>query len=81
VNIANTFYGEFASGRWSKKQWATLVYALIGEILSEGRKIENYEAYIYAALKSIARSHDLKNGKVIFKERNSKVELYNWLED
>ena len=81
VNIANEFYGEFASGRWSKKQWVTLIYALISEILSEGRKIDNYEAYIYAALKSIARSHDLKNGKVIFKERNSKVELYNWLED
>lgn len=81
LDIANKHYGEFASGRWSKKQWSTLTRTFISEILAEGRKIENHEAYIYGALKNIARSHDLKDGKVTFTERNSKVVLYNWLED
>lgn len=81
LNIANEFYGEFASGRWSKKQWNTLVYKLIDDIIVRKVNARSYKKYIHGALTRIARHHDLNNGKVEFENEGGKVRLYNWLED
>ena len=79
VNIGNDYYSEFASGRWSKKEWTTIINQFTSECLD--RKIINPKAYIKASLEEIARRHDLKNGKVEPKFKSSGIlPLYNWLE-
>jgi hypothetical protein len=84
INIADDYYGEFASGRWSKETWFKLTDKLTNEIIDNGSKITNPRNYIYSCLKKIAYSHDLKNGKVDFELKrleNSKVPFYNWLDE
>lgn len=79
-NIANEFYTEFSVGRWSKKQWQTIVNRISLEIISDERSISNHRKYIYSWLKKIAYSHDLKNGKIeIEYNGEGTVPFYDWL--
>lgn len=83
IKIADNYYSEFATGRWSKKQWFTLTDKITTEIIERGTKINNPENYIHSCLKGAAYKHDYKNGKVEFKfeSEDGKVPFYNWLED
>jgi hypothetical protein len=81
VNIGNEFYSELAAGRYSKKQWNTVLNQFAEETAERGEKLKDGRAYVYASLKDIARKHDLKYGKVEFKSQASgNVPLYNWLD-
>jgi hypothetical protein len=82
VKIGNDYYSEFASGRYSKKQWNNLIDKLTTEIVEREVKLKDGRAYMLECLRGIAHKHDLKNGKVEFEyERNGKVPLYNWLDE
>lgn len=87
TNSCNKFYNVFAVGRWSKKQWNTLIVKFVTETIEEGRyrnvSIENIEGYAYVSIKSMAYKFDIKNGvKVLNDKINNKIEapFYNWLE-
>ena len=81
LKLTDEFYTEFATGRWSKKQWFIITDKLTTEIIDNKIDLTNPEKYIHASLKNIAHSHDLKNGKVDFEKRfkNSKFPHYDWL--
>jgi DNA-binding Lrp family transcriptional regulator len=81
VNIGNDFYSEFAAGRYSKKQWSTIIDKLTTEIVEREVKLRDGRAYMLACLEGIAHKHDLKNGKVEFEfERKRNGPFYNWLD-
>lgn len=40
INICNEYYGDFAPGRWSKKQWLTIVDKYVTELIDNEKHIE-----------------------------------------
>jgi len=79
-------YNEFASGRWSKIDYFKIANKFINEVIEDGRYLnipeEKVEGYVYQSLKNISYKSDYKHGKIKFEpNQNSKVPLYNWLED
>jgi hypothetical protein len=81
VNIGNDYYSEFASGRWSKRQWKNIIDKLTTEIVEREVKLRDVKAYMLGCFENIAYSHDLKNGKIeIEYEQRGNVPFYNWLE-
>jgi hypothetical protein len=82
IDICNTFFKTFASGRWSKKQWNKVIELFVDELLEDGRMsfVDNVEGYIRNSLKNIAYRHDFKNGKVDEPEKVGNMPFYNWLE-
>ncbi|MEH7114521.1 hypothetical protein V7124_19470 [Neobacillus niacini] len=67
IDICNSFYKDYAPGRWSKKQWVTIVQAYVDEFIRDKRykqvKEENFNNYIKSSFDNIARKHDIKYGK------------------
>jgi DNA-binding MarR family transcriptional regulator len=82
INLCNEHYAELSVGRWSKKQWNTLVNKFVDEIIEEDREIQYPKAYIIESLQTMAYKYDLRHGRI---ERrlpvNSKVPFYNWLDE
>jgi DNA-binding Lrp family transcriptional regulator len=66
IDMANSFYNEMALGRWTKKQWITLVNKLVDEILTNGSHshIQDVKAYIKGCLNNCCIKHDKKHGKI-----------------
>jgi hypothetical protein len=78
TEIANTYYPNFAAGRWSKKQWVALIEQFASECLD--KKIKKPRNYIYASLERMAYAHDFKNGRIEFEYKGeSSVPFYNWI--
>lgn len=82
LNIFNDFYSEYASGRWSKKDWQTIGKQLINELLDEDgifRLSASPKKYLRGCIKKISHHHDLKTGKKEFIYQGTKIPLYDWL--
>lgn len=85
IDTANSFYRTMATGRWSKKQWFTIIDKLTDEIIESGFKFQNpnhMKAYIRGCLYNICGHYDWKNGRRKIEEVHEpdKVPFYNWLE-
>lgn len=81
LEIANGFYVEMSSGRWSKDQWVNLTNKLIDSIIDSGTEIENPIGYIRACLVNCCYAHDLKHGKIDFEDKtdSTTIPFFNWL--
>lgn len=66
IDTCNEFYSEFAPGRWSKKQWVTIIQSYVEGFINDNRihEVKDLKGYIKASLKGIAYKHDLKFGKI-----------------
>lgn len=82
INIANSFYNEVVTGRWSKEQWKTIVEKLADELL-DGEEFftKAYDpfSYVRGCVSNICYKHDLKNGKVKG-EYHEGLPFFDWLE-
>jgi hypothetical protein len=67
IDICNSFYSTYAPGRWSKKQWVTLIQYYVDGFMRDNKQKEikekNWDKYIESSIKTIARKHDIKYGK------------------
>ena len=71
LKLCNDYYSEFAPGRWSKKQWQTLIKTFADELLEQtpngGCKldeIKNIKAYIKSSLANMAHKFDFKTARI-----------------
>jgi hypothetical protein len=87
-NICNNYFSELSVGRWSKKEWFTLIDKFVQELIDSKKldSIHDIESYIKVSLENIAYKHDLKYGKLdtynIAKQEESNRDTsiyYNWL--
>lgn len=64
INATNEFYTEFAIGRWSKKEWNTLVETFVDEIIEKDRyvniPVEKMKGYAYKSLLNMVEHSDYK---------------------
>lgn len=74
VELCNQYYAEFSPGRWSKKQWLTMVNKYVQEFITYKKfkevDKEKWDSYIYNSIKNMAYKKDLKKGKVNPSELN-----------
>ncbi|AIF43433.1 hypothetical protein [Virgibacillus sp. SK37] len=67
LNTCNEFYAEFAKGRWSKKQWSSLIKKFVGELIASKRyksiHPDKIKPYIHRALANMADHHDYKHSQ------------------
>lgn len=73
LSAGNDFYNEFANGRWTKKQWNTLIEKFVEETIVSGRHEnipeDKIRGYVYKSIESMAKSHDRKIGNTIANEK------------
>jgi hypothetical protein len=97
TEICNDFYAVFSAGRWTKKQWNTLIKKFVSETIDSGRykkiPVHKMKGYAFKALERIADHSDYKNSEEfaeyqeVMRELHSlggsisSSNLYNWLED
>ena len=95
TNACNEFYAKFAPGKWTKKQWNTIIKKFVCETIETGRykkiPIEKMKGYAFKAISNMAGHNDYKNSEEFAEYQDvmrglSKKELnatgiYNWLED
>lgn len=85
TEACNSFYSEFAPGRWDKKSWTTLINKFVDETINNNRNETIPEdkilGYAYQSIKGIAHKHDLKFGKKSFATmiENNGSPFYDWL--
>ena len=87
TNACNEYYPKYASGRWSKKAWMTLIEAFVTETIETGRYKNvlpvNLHRYAQASIENIVHNNDFRQGKNKLSEKFSSVNpilLFNWLE-
>jgi Replication initiator protein A (RepA) N-terminus len=80
LDYCNSFYTKYSVGRWSKRQWNTLIKTFVNE--TNWDTVNHPKSYIIEAIENMCYKHDLKNGKIEieYEENENKVPFYNWLE-
>jgi hypothetical protein len=84
TDICNSFYTVFAAGRWSKKQWNTLINKFIDETIENKRyrniPISKMNRYASNAIELMANRADYKRGKYDpMKNISGEKPFYDWL--
>jgi hypothetical protein len=84
TDICNSFYTVFAAGRWSKKQWNTLINKFVTEIIENKRYKNipegNMRNYASVAIEKMAKHVDLRKGTYNPLENISDERpFYDWL--
>ena len=66
TDTCNTLYPDFAVGRWSKRQWNTLINKFVAETIQEGRykniSVGNMLNYAFVSIEKMAKHKDVKKG-------------------
>jgi replication initiator protein len=88
INICNSFYSTYSVGRWSKKQWTTLIEKYVSE--TDWQEVAFPKSFIEGSIKGMARHFDYREGKIEYPfdkngidylDSEGKVPFYNWLEE
>jgi hypothetical protein len=88
INICNSFYSTYSVGRWSKKQWTTLIEKYVTE--TDWNEVAFPNSFIEGSIKGMARHFDYREGKILYPfdkdgidylDSEGKVPFYNWLEE
>jgi hypothetical protein len=88
INLCNSFYTTYSVGRWSKKQWTTLIEKYVTE--TDWNEVAFPNSFIEGSIKGMARHFDYREGKILdpfdkdgidYLDSEGKVPFYNWLEE
>ncbi|PEZ01344.1 hypothetical protein CN326_21575 [Bacillus sp. AFS018417] len=79
TNAANEFYTQFTVGRWSKKQWKTLIEKFVNDTIESGRYInvpeDKIKGYAYKSLEIITNNSDYKRSDEFAEYQEVMMEL------
>jgi DNA-binding PadR family transcriptional regulator len=95
TNASNELYTKFSIGRYSKKQWNTLIEKFVRDTIESNRylnvPVHKIKGYAFKSLEIITHNSDYKHSEefteyqeIMYELSNStnqKSRLYNWLEN
>ncbi|KZZ86240.1 hypothetical protein [Bacillus sp. SJS] len=93
TNAANEFYTKFSVGRYSKKQWNTLIEKFVSDTIDSDRYLNipetKIKGYAYKSLEIITDNTDYKRSEAFadyqemmneLSNEQPSIKLYDWLE-
>ncbi|MFJ7678265.1 hypothetical protein ACIQXQ_09390 [Peribacillus sp. NPDC097198] len=79
TNAANEMYPKFSLGRWSKKQWNTLITQFVNDTITSGRyknvSDEKIQGFAYRCLEKIVSNSDYKRSQDFYDYQQIMSEL------
>ena len=79
TNAANEMYPKFSLGRWSKKQWNTLITQFVNDTITSGRyknvPDEKINGFAYKCLEKIVSNSDYKRSQDFYDYQQTMAEL------
>jgi DNA-binding PadR family transcriptional regulator len=96
TEVCNSFYNVFATGRWSKKQWNTLINKFVAETIEKGIykniPVDKLKGFAFKSIENMAEHADYKksddfkevkdiNSSPVTEPTSDNPRFYNWLEE